>query len=34
MKISVIIPAYNASETLGEALISVEQQPVQPFGLV
>lgn len=34
MKISVIIPAYNASETLGEALISVEQQHVQPFEVV
>ena len=34
MNISVIIPAYNASETLGEALISVEQQHVQPFEVV
>lgn len=34
MNISVIIPAYNASETLGEALISVKQQHVQPFEVV
>lgn len=34
MNISVIIPAYNASETLGEAIISVEQQHVQPFEVV
>ena len=34
MKLSVIIPAYNASATLGEALCSVEQQHVQPFEVV
>ncbi|MDA9218046.1 glycosyltransferase family 2 protein, partial [Schleiferiaceae bacterium] len=34
MKLSVIIPAYNAAATLGEALCSVEQQHVQPFEVV
>ena len=34
MKLSVIIPAYNAAATLGEALQSVEQQHVQPFEVV
>jgi glycosyltransferase involved in cell wall biosynthesis len=34
MKLSVIIPAYNAAATLSEALHSVEQQHVQPFEVV
>ena len=34
MKLSVIIPAYNAAATLNEALHSVEQQHVQPFEVV
>lgn len=34
MKLSVIIPAYNAAATIGEALCSVEQQHVQPFEVV
>ena len=34
MKLSVIIPAYNAAATLSEALHSVEQQHIQPFEVV
>jgi hypothetical protein len=34
MKLSVIIPAYNAAATLNEALHSVEQQHVQPFEVI
>ena len=34
MKLSVIIPAYNAAATLSEALHSVEQQHLQPFEVV
>jgi glycosyltransferase involved in cell wall biosynthesis len=34
MKLSVIIPAYNAAATLNEALHSVEQQNVQPFEVI
>jgi len=34
MKLSVIIPAYNAAATLSDALHSVEQQHVQPFEVV
>ena len=34
MRISVIIPAYNAASTLKECLESVVQQTVRPFEVV